>query len=273
LPVALILAAIGCIPAMPQRVFLPAAFVAFLLWRKLNRHEKLERARAAAGAAPMLDPGRITLEDVSDHTLVTVELGYGLVQLVDENAARHWSAASRACASNSPRPSASSSPSSACATVWTCSRAIIASCWAACCWAGQRSWSTGAGHRCGRGQPPCPDQGHRDARSFLRLPGLWIDPALRDMAIAEGYLAVDASTVIATHLNQLMGERPQLLLGPDEVKVLLEALKPRAGSLVETVYPTADAGGDDALLRNLLEDGIPIAHPCRSSPPSPRRCR
>jgi flagellar biosynthesis protein FlhA len=82
------------------------------------------------------------------------------------------------------------------------------------------------------------------------------------MAIAEGYLTVDASTVIATHLNQLMGERPQLLLGPDEVKVLLEALKPRAGSLVETVYPNPlTLAAMTRLLRNLLEDGIPIAHP------------
>jgi flagellar biosynthesis protein FlhA len=84
LPVALILAAIGCIPAMPQRVFLPAAAVAF----PVAQAEPAREARAGRAAmpvvAPMLDPGRITLEDVSDHTLVTVELGYGLVQLVDE---------------------------------------------------------------------------------------------------------------------------------------------------------------------------------------------
>jgi flagellar biosynthesis protein FlhA len=33
---------------------------------------------------PPPDPGRIVLADVSDHTLVTIELGYGLVHLVDD---------------------------------------------------------------------------------------------------------------------------------------------------------------------------------------------
>ena len=38
----------------------------------------------AGKITPLLDPARITLEEVSDHTLVTIELGYGLVHLVDE---------------------------------------------------------------------------------------------------------------------------------------------------------------------------------------------
>jgi flagellar biosynthesis protein FlhA len=85
LPVALILGAIGFIPAMPQRVFLPAAAIAFFIWRKLYKREQLAKAIAAMPAVvPPADPGKITLGEVSDHTLVTVELGYGLVQLVDE---------------------------------------------------------------------------------------------------------------------------------------------------------------------------------------------
>lgn len=34
--------------------------------------------------APPIDPQQITLDDVSDRTLVTIELGYGLVQLIDD---------------------------------------------------------------------------------------------------------------------------------------------------------------------------------------------
>ena len=81
LPVAFILGAIGMIPAMPQTVFLPAAGLALWLWFGLR-----QRAARPAPVAemPAPDPARIALEDVSDHTLVTIELGYGLVHLVDE---------------------------------------------------------------------------------------------------------------------------------------------------------------------------------------------
>ena len=65
----------------------------------------------------------------------------------------------------------------------------------------------------------------------------------RDHAIAEGFLTVDAGTVIATHLNQLLGERPQDLLGPDEVKALIDALKEHSAGLVETIYSAAAVAG------------------------------
>ena len=86
LPVALILGAIGCIPAMPQSVFLPAAALAGWVWHRLKqRAERIAAAPVPVVAAPEpVDPSVIALKDVSDHTLVTIELGYGLVQLVDE---------------------------------------------------------------------------------------------------------------------------------------------------------------------------------------------
>jgi len=93
-------------------------------------------------------------------------------------------------------------------------------------------------------------------------PAIWIEAANRDMAIAEGFLTVDASTVIATHLNQVLAERPQVLLTPDEVKSLIEGVKARAAGLVETVYPAPmTLAAMTRLLRGLLEDGIPIGHP------------
>jgi flagellar biosynthesis protein FlhA len=93
-------------------------------------------------------------------------------------------------------------------------------------------------------------------------PALWIDPAQRDHATAEGFLTVDPGTVIATHLNQLLAERPQDLLGPDQVKDLLEALKEHSAGLVETIHPQPlTLSALTRLLRALLEDQIPIAHP------------
>lgn len=264
LPVSLILAAIGFIPAMPQRVFLPAALLTFLLWRKLNKADKANKAHAAMPApVPVVEPGRITLEEVSDHTLVTVELGYGLVQLVDEK--RGAPLVSRITGVRKQlsqtfgfivpqfrvRDSLDMQPGDyrillggvllGGATIMVDKVLAIDA---------------------GEANPQAHIRGMETRDPSFGCPALWIDPAQRDMAIAEGYLTVDASTVIATHLNQLMSERPQLLLGPDEVKVLLDAMKGRAASLVETVYPTPlSLAAMTRLLRNLLEDGIPIAHP------------
>lgn len=66
---------------------------------------------------------------------------------------------------------------------------------------------------------------------------LWINAAQRDQATAQGFLTVDAGTVIATHLNQLLAARPQDLLGPDEVRTMVDGVKQRAAGLVETVHP------------------------------------
>jgi flagellar biosynthesis protein FlhA len=93
-------------------------------------------------------------------------------------------------------------------------------------------------------------------------PALWIDPAQRDHAIAEGFLTVDASTVIATHLNQVLAERPQALLGPDEVRAILDAVKEHSAGLVETAYPAPlTLAAITRLLRALIEEGVPLGHP------------
>ena len=83
LPVTVIMGAIGVIPAMPQTVFLPAAGISGYIWWALKKRADRPVPVAVEGPPPV-DPGRITLDEVSDHTLVTVEMGYGLIHLVDE---------------------------------------------------------------------------------------------------------------------------------------------------------------------------------------------
>jgi flagellar biosynthesis protein FlhA len=91
---------------------------------------------------------------------------------------------------------------------------------------------------------------------------LWIAPAARDHAIAEGFLVVDPSTVIATHANQALLAEAHQLLGPDEVREWVDALKDRAPALVEAVYPDPlPLAALTRTLRALLADGIGLAHP------------
>jgi flagellar biosynthesis protein FlhA len=93
-------------------------------------------------------------------------------------------------------------------------------------------------------------------------PALWITPAARDHAIAEGFLVVDPSTVIATHANQALLAEAHQLLGPDEVREWVDGLKTRAPALVEAVYPDPlPLAALTRTLRALLADGIGLAHP------------
>ena len=253
LPVALILAAIGAIPAMPQRVFLPAAALAFWLWNTLRKRKALAAIPAKVAPPPPPDPSLIKLEDVSDNTLVTIELGYGLVQMVEER--RGAPLVGRITGVRKQlsqifgfvvpqfrvRDSLDLPPNDyriLLGGVPLGSGSVYP----------DRTLAIDAGEaRQGHSV-----KGEATIDPSFGCPALWIEPAQRDLAIAEGFLTVDASTVIATHA----------LLGPDEVRALLDKVKEHAAGLVETVYPTPlSLAAITRTFRALLEDGIPIGHP------------
>ena len=91
------------------------------------------------------------------------------------------------------------------------------------------------------------------------LPAVWIDASQKENAQTLGYTVVDASTVIATHLNQIMQEHAAELLGHDEVQKLLEILASSAPKLAEQLVP--DSVSISVLLKvlqNLLRENVPI---------------
>jgi flagellar biosynthesis protein FlhA len=91
---------------------------------------------------------------------------------------------------------------------------------------------------------------------------LWIAPAARDHAVAEGFLVVDPASVIATHANQALLTEAHQLLGPDEVREWVDGLKARSPALVEAVHPDPlPLAALTRTLRALIADGIGLAHP------------
>ncbi|MCY1669995.1 flagellar biosynthesis protein FlhA [Novosphingobium sp. SL115] len=263
LPVTVILGAIGAIPAMPQMVFLPAAALSGWLWWALKKHAARPAPAPKVEEAPPPDPARITLEDVSDHTLVTVEMGYGLIHLVDERrgsplVARITGVRKQLSQSFGfivpqfrVRDSLELGPNTYRILLGGVPIGVADM-------QPDRVLAIDAGEA-------NPDHGLRGIETrdpSFNCPAIWINPAQRDLAIAEGFLTVDASTVIATHLNHALGERPSALLGPDEVKAILDGVKERSAGLVETIHPQPmSLGALTRLLHTLLDDGISIAHP------------
>ncbi|MDS4016183.1 MAG: flagellar biosynthesis protein FlhA [Candidatus Accumulibacter sp.] len=91
------------------------------------------------------------------------------------------------------------------------------------------------------------------------LPAVWIDNALREQAQAYGYTVVDASTVVATHLNHLILSHAAELLGRQEAQALLDHLAKEMPKLVEDVVPKMlPLGIVQKVLRNLLDEGVAI---------------
>jgi flagellar biosynthesis protein FlhA len=91
------------------------------------------------------------------------------------------------------------------------------------------------------------------------LPAVWIQRAERDSAQTLGYTVVDASTVVATHLSELLQSHAHELIGHEEVQQLLDVLAKSAPKLVEDLVPnTLSIGAVLRVLQNLLEERIPV---------------
>jgi len=91
------------------------------------------------------------------------------------------------------------------------------------------------------------------------LEAVWIDPNQREQAQTLGYTVVDASTVVATHLSNILQTSAHELLGHEEVQKMLDVLSQSAPKLVEDLVPkTLTIGVILKVLQNLLQERIPI---------------
>ena len=91
------------------------------------------------------------------------------------------------------------------------------------------------------------------------LDALWIDVSQRDHAQTLGYTVVDASTVVATHLSELLTNHAHELLGHEEVQQLLDNLAQSAPKLVEDLVPKLlPLSTVLRVLQNLLSEGVAI---------------
>lgn len=91
------------------------------------------------------------------------------------------------------------------------------------------------------------------------LEAVWIDPAQRDYARTLGYTVVDPATAIATHLNKVLRDSASELLSHDETQQLLDKLAAKSPKLVEDLVPGKMALGIiTRTLQNLLAEGVTI---------------
>ena len=91
------------------------------------------------------------------------------------------------------------------------------------------------------------------------LEAVWIESARKDQAQTLGYTVVDASTVVATHLNQILLRNTHQLLGHEEVQHLLQLLAKNSPRLAEELVPnTVSVNVLLKVMKNLLQEQVPV---------------
>lgn len=90
------------------------------------------------------------------------------------------------------------------------------------------------------------------------LDAIWIEPELKEDAIMKGYTAVDAATVISTHMSELVKQNAEELLTRQEVQNLIDKLKADYPVVVDDCLKVATVGLIQKVLKALLHEGIPV---------------
>lgn len=91
------------------------------------------------------------------------------------------------------------------------------------------------------------------------LDAMWIEPQQRSRAETLNYTVVDPTSVLATHITELVKAYADELLTREEVNNLLEGLKEKAGKLVEETIPGVIKTGElQKIMQSLLRERVPI---------------
>jgi flagellar biosynthesis protein FlhA len=256
-PVAAILTFLGLIPGMPHLIILSAAALAgFVAW-KLHKMPA-PAAVEAAPEAPATSPSAIGWDEVSDGAALGLELGYGLISLVDERKGAPLMARitgirrqlSRELGFVVPlvrvRDNLALGPNSYRITV------------AGVVMGEDEAWPEDL-LALDSGDLENRVEGRSVRDPSFGLDAVWIAPEKRGEAIVAGYTVVDPATVIATHLNQIIMNSASDLFGMDEAQRLLDALKETSPQLVANLTPQPlSLAAIAAACRALLAEGVPL---------------
>ncbi|MCS6860192.1 MAG: flagellar biosynthesis protein FlhA, partial [Abditibacteriales bacterium] len=91
------------------------------------------------------------------------------------------------------------------------------------------------------------------------LPALWIEESLRRRAEAAGYTVVDATSVVITHLQEVIKAHAADILTRQDVQALVDNLRQTQSAVVEELIPTLLSLGEvQRVLSNLLRERVPI---------------
>jgi len=264
-PVAGILTLFGLVPGMPTSLFLGAAGVAmFVAWR--SKQVVTDAADAVDAVATTQDGAdgasdqaeQLTLDDVSNRAVLLLEVGYGLIPLIEESGKTALVSritgirkqASRDLGFIIPpvriRDNLSIQPN---AYRLTIAGVVVAD--------DEVAVGKLLAIQSEASNINLPGEIVKDPT--FGLDAVWIEPQDRSRAVAARYTVVDPATVVATQINQLLRANAADLLGQDEVQELLDHVSKSAPNLVAGMVPKLiSLGVLTQVLRALVSEQISI---------------
>lgn len=259
---AAILGILGLIPGMPNFVFLLlASGLGYLAWRGgAQAPEAVEEAAAGPSAAPVIPPESqdASWSDVTPVDVLGLEVGYRLIPMVDKGQDGELLKRIRGlrkkfardigflAAPVHIRDNLELKPNDY--------RIVMKG-----VEIGTGSAFPGQFMAINPGRVAGPLTGRETTDPAFGLPAVWIDATQREQAHALGYTVVDASTVVATHINHLILSHASELLGRTETQALLEHIAKDNPKLVEDLVPKLlPLATVQRVLQNLLDEGVNI---------------
>lgn len=250
-----ILAFLGTLPGMPHLPFLlgGTASVGFAFWKSRTKPEETPKMEETP-----LEPPELTWEDVPPIDPINLEIGYRLIPLADKAQDGQLVARIKAVRKKLSselgfllpaihvQDNLSLEPNRYRIAIYgvVTGEGVVYP---------DREFAISSGNILG------PIDGIAAKDPAFGLDAVWIAPAKREEAQSLGYTVVDATTVIVTHLSQLLQKSAARLLGHEEVQQLLEQVAKTSPKLVENLVPKAlPYAAVLKVLQNLLQEGVPI---------------
>ena len=257
---AIIMALLGVIPGMPNVAFLTIAVIAggiaYVMHRKSQQLEVVEQAPVEVELRP--EQKELSWDDVQIVDIIGLEVGYGLIPLVDARQGGELMTRIKGVRKKLSqelgflvqpvhiRDNLDLKPNT-----YRLSLLGVPM--------GEAEIIPGQDLAINPGTVYGELPGTPTSDPAFGLDAVWIASGQRDYAQTLGYTVVDASTVIATHLSQLLQDNAHELIGHEEVQELIDVLKRSSPKLVEGLTPKPlELGVIVNVFQNLLREQVSV---------------
>jgi flagellar biosynthesis protein FlhA len=264
LPSACVLFLLGLIPGMPNTLFLLGSGLTFFVWWMLKKKseeldEDIRIPDENNDIEDVKDENSISLSEIADNSAISMQLGYGLIQLVDDENEGPLIARITGVRKQISKELGFVIP-----------QVRI-----------RDDLTLEANHYRIRIGQEIVAEDKIFPQLLLAIPGdsaqtkiegtdvkdpsfnmdaTWIEPHQQARAENLGYMVVEPEAVIATHLNQILSKQASELLGQDDVQALLDNLSKTSPQLVSSAVPKLiPLNILTSILKSLLAEKMPIS--------------
>jgi len=264
LPSACVLFLLGLIPGMPNTLFLLGSGLTFFVWWMLRKKseeldEDIRISDENNDIEDVKDENSISLSEIADNSAISMQLGYGLIQLVDDENEGPLIARITGVRKQISKELGFVIP-----------QVRI-----------RDDLTLEANHYRIRIGQEIVAEDKIFPQLLLAIPGdsaqtkiegtdvkdpsfnmdaTWIEPHQQARAENLGYMVVEPEAVIATHLNQILSKQASELLGQDDVQALLDNLSKTSPQLVSSAVPKLiPLNILTSILKSLLAEKMPIS--------------